>query len=97
MKGGTDDTLVASLYYYASTGKVAKAAEILGYKMEAEYYYEKAEKIQGAILDEFFAVNGRLAVDTQTAYLMCLNFGVYRDKNKLISGLKIVIRLKADL
>ena len=34
MKGGTDDTLdVASLYYYASTGKVAKAAEILGYKM----------------------------------------------------------------
>ena len=92
MKGGTDDTLVASLYYYASTGKVAKAAEILGYKMEAEYYYEKAEKIQGAILDEFFAVNGRLAVDTQTAYLMCLNFGVYRDKNKLISGLKERLR-----
>lgn len=92
MKGGTDDALVASLYYYASTGKVAEAAEILGYKLEAEYYHEKAEKIRGAILDEFFAVNGRLAIDTQTAYLMCLNFGVYRDKNKLISELKERLR-----
>ena len=92
MKGGTDDTLVASLYYYASTGKVAEAAGILGYKLEEEYYYEKAEKIRSAILDEFFAVNGRLAVDTQTAYLMCLNFGVYRDKNRLISGLKERLR-----
>lgn len=92
MKGGTDDTLVASLYYYASTGKVAEAAEILGYKLEAEYYHEKADKIRKAILDEFFAVNGRLAIDTQTAYLMCLNFGVYRDKNKVISGLKERLR-----
>lgn len=31
-------------------------------------------------------------MDTQTAYLMCLNFGVYRDKNKLISGLKERLR-----
>lgn len=92
MKGGTDDTLIASLYYYASTGKVAEAAGILGYKLEAEYYQEKAEKIRRAILDEFFAVNGRLAIDTQTAYLMCLNFDVYRDKNKVISGLKERLR-----
>lgn len=92
MKGGTDDTLIASMYYYASTRKVAEAAEILGYKLEAEYYHEKAEKIRGAVLNEFFAVNGRLAIDTQTAYLVCLNFGVYRDKNKPISGLKERLR-----
>lgn len=92
MKGGTDDTLVASLYYYASAGKVAEAAGILGYRLEEEYYHEKAEKIRGAILDEYFSVNGRLAVDTQTAYLMCLNFGVYRDKDKLILGLKERLR-----
>ena len=41
-----------------------------------------------AILREYFSPNGRLCVDTQTAYLLCLNFGVYVDKDRLIEGLK---------
>jgi alpha-L-rhamnosidase len=52
------------------------------------HYRDKAEKIYQAILDEYFAPNGRLAVDTQTAYLICLQFGVYRSKDCIIEGLK---------
>lgn len=92
MKGGTDDYLVASVYYYASARKVAEAAGILGYREDEEYYGKKAGLIKAAILEEYFSPSGRLAVDTQTAYLICLNFEIYHNKEKLITGLKERLR-----
>lgn len=92
MKGGTDDYLISSVYYYASTKKVAEAAHILGYQKDEEYYANKAELIRQAVLDEFFSPNGRLASDTQTSYFICLKFGIFRDKEKLITGLKERLR-----
>lgn len=94
MKGGTDDYLIASVYYYASVLKTAKAAGILGKEEERKRYCKKAEKIYRAILDEYFSPNGRLTIDTQTAYLLCLKFGVYISKDRILEGLKK--RLKKD-
>lgn len=94
MKGGTDDYFIASVYYYASALKVAEAAEILGRQNEREDYRAKAEKIYQAILDEYFSPNGRLAIDTQTGYLISLKFGVYRQKDRIVEGLRQ--RLKKD-
>ncbi len=94
MKGGTEDYFVASMYYYASAGKTAKAAEILGKSGDAETYGKLAEEIRKAILGEYFTPNGRLAVTTQTAYLLCLNFGVYIDKERLVSEFRT--RLQKD-
>lgn len=88
MKGGTDDFFVASMYYYASARKVERAASILEKKEDAEKYGKLAEAIYAAILREYFSPNGRLCVDTQTAYLLCLNFGVYRSRERVIEGLK---------
>ena len=88
MKGGTDDFFVASMYYYASARKVERAAKILDNPADAEKYGQLAKDIYAAILREYFSPNGRLCVDTQTAYLLCLNFGVYVDKARLIAGLK---------
>lgn len=94
MKGGTDDYFIASVYYYASTMKVAQAAAILGKKEDEEKYRAKAEKIYQAILREYFSPNGRLTIDTQTGYLISLKFGVYVQKERVIEGLKV--RLKKD-
>ncbi len=94
MKGGTDDSFVASIYYYASVFKLAKAAGILDKEDERKQYCQKAEQIYKAILAEYFSPNGRLAVDTQTAYLISLKFGVYVDKGRVVEGLKV--RLKKD-
>lgn len=94
MKGGTDDYFVASVYYYASTLKVAKAAGILGKQEDMETYRAKAELIYQAILDEYFSPNGRLTIDTQTGYLISLKFGVYIQKERVLEGLKT--RLKKD-
>lgn len=92
MKGGTDDYLVASVYYYASTRITAEAAGILGYKKDQSYYNGKADRIRNAIMDEYFTPGGRLAVETQTAYLICLKFGLWHSKEKLIAGLKERLR-----
>lgn len=94
MKGGTDDYFIASIYYYASVLKLAKAARILGRTEEMERYRVKAECIYQAILQEYFSPNGRLTVDTQTGYLISLKFGVYVTKERVIEGLKQ--RLKKD-
>ena len=94
MKGGTDDSFVASVYYYVSTLKIAKAAGILGKDEEQKKYSAKAEKIYKAILDEFFSPNGRLVIDTQTGYLISLRYGIYVNRERVIEGLKQ--RLKKD-
>ena len=88
MKGGTDDYFVASMYYYATAGKLARAAQFLGKASDAERYEKLAEEIRKAILNEYFSPSGRLCIDTQTAYLLCLNFGVFLDKDRIVAGLK---------
>ena len=88
MKGGTEDTFIACMYYFATAGKVARAADILGYDNDCARYETLAGEIRSAILGEFFTPSGRLAQDTQTAYLLCLNFGVYPDKEHIVDGLK---------
>ena len=93
-KGGTEDGYVGSMYFYASTRKLVRAAEALGRTEDAAAYSALAEKIRAAILDEYFAPSGRLCMDTQAGYVTALKFGVWRDREALIAGLKN--RLKKD-
>lgn len=95
MKGGTEDCFVASAYYYASVKKLAEAAGILGYAEDEKKYQKKAQEVYQAFIDEYFSRNGRLAIDTQTAYILCLQFGIYEDKERVIEGFKN--RLKKDM
>lgn len=94
MKGGTDDYFIASVYYYASLVKTGNAARIIGYDEDSIRYAKQAEKVYKAICEEFFSPSGRLAIDTQTAYLICLKHSVYISKERIIEGLKL--RLKKD-
>lgn len=92
--GGTKTYYIASIYYYASACKVAKAAEVIGKSDDAKYYQDLSTRIRKAILAEYFSPNGRLTIDTQTAYYVALKFGVYICKDKLIECL--CKRLKKD-
>lgn len=73
--GGTDVYYVASAYYYLSVTLTAKAAGVLGYAGDAEDLERLAEKIKTAIQKEYFTETGRLAVPTQTGYVLALAFG----------------------
>ncbi len=74
--GATDPNLIASAYYYYSTGIVAKAAKILGKEEDAGIYERLAKEIYDAFVREYFTPAGKLAVDTMTAYVVVLYMGL---------------------
>lgn len=88
MKGGTDDYYIGSCYYATSVKKTADAAAVLGYEEDEKYYRDLYGKIYEAILKEYFSETGRLCIDTQTAYIVALNFGIYKDRERIIEGLR---------
>lgn len=93
-KGSTDDDYIASVYYYRSVQLVKEAAQHLGNEKDAEKYAVLEERIAQAVFREFFTPSGRLAVDTQAAYVIALKFGMYIDRDKTIGQFKS--RLKKD-
>ncbi|XCP85570.1 family 78 glycoside hydrolase catalytic domain [Roseburia hominis] len=88
MKGGTDDYFIGSCYYAMSTKMVADAARTLNYSEDAVYYDELYRHIYEAVLREYFTESGRLSIDTQRGYLVALYSGIYRDKDRVVKGLK---------
>ena len=77
--GATDPFLLSSAYYYYSTNIVAKAAAILQLEEDANFYRTLASEIRDAFVREYFSPNGRLCVDTMTAYVVVLYMGLTPD------------------
>ncbi len=94
-KGSTDDTFISSVYYYRSTQIVKEMSALIGMSEEFKYYEELEENIKNAILHEYFSVSGRLTIDTQAGLTIALKFGIYIDREKLITQFKT--RLKKDM
>ena len=92
LKGGTENGYISSIYYYHSLDIVARSAAFLGYADEQKHYSEAAMRVRKAILDEYFTPNGRLALDTQTAYVLALYFGIYRDRETVKRGFRERLR-----
>ena len=87
-EGGTDTYFIASCYYAASVEKTADAARLLGYEKDAAFYDAQHEKIVAAIINEYYTPTGRLSIDTQTGYIVALHFGIYKEKERVLEGLR---------
>lgn len=74
--GGTDVYFIASAFYYYSATLLVKAARALGYEQEVATYEALCGEIREAFQREFFTATGRLAVTTQTAYVVALHMGL---------------------
>ena len=94
VRGGTEDALIQGVYYRYALQLTARAAEVLGETEDAARFAEQAEAVYQALMDEYVTPNGRLAVDSQTAYILALRYGLYRDREKMIDCFKR--RLKRD-
>lgn len=84
--GGTNELLIASIFYGVSVKILADSAAVIGKQEEAREYEMLYRKICESINREFVTQGGRIVSDTQTAYVLLLWFGMakeeYRDKMK---------------
>ncbi len=94
--GKTDEDYIASVYYYASSKIVAETAKVLGKDEDANKYQAQAKRILHAIRDEYITANGRLAIDTQTAYALALYFNLIPEDKQARVAKDLAVRLHKD-
>lgn len=95
-RGGTPHDFIASAFYCYSAGLVAKAAKLLGKAAEAAAYAQLASEIKTAIQQEFFSATGRLAVPTQTGFLLALYMDLVPSEHYERVKADFVARIKQD-
>ena len=80
--GGTEHAFIQAVYYMQSVALTGRAAEALGQHEDAARYGALAADIRRALTAEYITPGGRLALDTQTAYVLALRHGLGGDKVK---------------
>jgi alpha-L-rhamnosidase len=70
----TSKYLIAQCFYAYSTSLLVKAAEILGREEDVKYYTDLLAKVKSAFVNEYVTPNGLISSDTQTAYVLALQF-----------------------
>ncbi|WP_080238634.1 glycoside hydrolase family 78 protein [Spirosoma rigui] len=70
----TDTHLVAQCFYAYSTELMRKAATLLGKTEDAAHYTALLSRIKTAFQQAYMTPSGRLISDTQTAYVLALQF-----------------------
>jgi alpha-L-rhamnosidase len=72
----TDYHMIATMYFARSADILRKSALVLGKNDDAEEYGTLFENIRQAFLHEYVTPGGRVMSDTQTAYLLALEFNL---------------------
>ena len=72
----TDKDLIATAFFAYCVEIMAKTAQLLGQEADANQYRALRASIETAFNREFVTPNGRIAGNTQTAYVLALQFGL---------------------
>lgn len=75
----TDKALISTAFFGHSTDLLARSARILGKNKDAREYEALFEKIKDAFQHEYMTSSGRIMSNTQTAYLLALQFDLLTD------------------
>ncbi|MDO4283858.1 MAG: family 78 glycoside hydrolase catalytic domain [Eubacteriales bacterium] len=86
--GATDEEFIANLYYAVSAGIVAKAAAVLGYESEEEYYRKLSEEQFSIVKNDYYSNTGRCCIKTQTALLLTLKYHLSDHEELTVKMLK---------
>ncbi len=74
--GGTDKPFIALAYYHISALLTANAARAAGDEKALAHAQEVADRALKTLRDEYFTPSGRCAVNTQTAYVLGIYYGL---------------------
>lgn len=94
--GGTPEDFIASAYYYYSAQLVARTAAVLGKTELADRYAQLTDEVKIAIQQEYFTGTGRLAMNTQTGFVLALFMDLAPESFRERVGADLVFRLRKD-
>jgi alpha-L-rhamnosidase len=90
----TRKDLLATAYFAYSTKLTANAAEVIGKKNDAKKYNQLFEQIKERFNKKFVADDGKIASDTQTAYVLALAFDLLPEGKREIAIQRLVDNIK---
>ena len=91
----SDRTLVATAYWHRVADLMARIAETLGRATDAARYGQLARSVAKAFCVEYLEDSGRLKGDTQTAYLLALDFGLLPETRRPAAARRLVALIEA--
>lgn len=94
--GKTDEDFIASIYYYYSAHIVSETAKLIGKTADMIKYAELSQNIKTSLYDEYISKNGRLTIDTQTAYALALQFDLIPKEHIARVVFDLITRLDKD-
>lgn len=92
--GATDTDLIATAFYAWSATLLSKAAEVLSRRSAAQKYSKLAERVRSAFRREFVTPGGRLASNTQTAYILALMFDLLKEDQRPEAAQRLVADIR---
>jgi len=93
--GATDVMLIGTAFYAYSTSLLGKIAALLGKDDDAAQYRARHERIVAAFQQEFLTPAGRLASNTQTAYVLALMFDMLPEAGRAEAVRRLVKDIRA--
>jgi alpha-L-rhamnosidase len=90
----TNKYLIAQCFYAHSTQLLIDAASVLGKTEDVNYYTTLLAKIKNAYLQEYVTPNGLISSDTQTAYVLALEFDMLPDNLRHQAAARLVANIR---
>jgi alpha-L-rhamnosidase len=87
--------LLATACWADDAAKMARLARELGREAEVKRFQAMFEKVRAAFQKEFLREDGRLTVETQTAYLLALAFNLLPENVRARAAERLVENIKA--
>ena len=91
----TDKYMIAQTFYAHSTQLLINAARVLGKNDDAEQYKSLLDKIKAAYVLEYMTPNGKLVSNTQTAYVLALQFDMLPENLRQQATERLVANIRS--
>jgi alpha-L-rhamnosidase len=95
--GATDPVLVGTAYRAYTAHVLSRIARVLGEEADSARYADLADRCRRAFRDEYVSPHGRVASDSQTAYVLALEFALFdndQQRRRAAQRLVEVVRIK---
>lgn len=89
----TDKTLIAQAFAANTLRIIINSAEVLGEKEDMQTYKAALEKVKQAFVKEFMSASGALLSNTQTAYVLALQFDLLPEAQRAQAAGRLVTNI----